>query len=108
MQNLYFATASSKIDKITAVYLREIVQRLKDDSMISKIVLEGYASQKGNKEKNLKLSERRSLSVKKYLLDNGVDMHFIDIVGYGDTFADKSVIDKDLDRKVMIRIYRKR
>ena len=28
------------------------------------------------------------------------------VVGYGDAFADKTVIDKDLDRKVMIRIYR--
>jgi len=108
MQNLYFATASSKIDKTTEVYLSEIIQRLKDDSMISKIVLEGYASQKGNKEKNFKLSERRSSSVKKYLLNNGVDMHYIEVVGYGDAFADKTVIDKDLDRKVMIRIYRKR
>jgi outer membrane protein OmpA-like peptidoglycan-associated protein len=108
MQNIYFATASSKLDKVTTIYLSEIVQRLKEDSMISKIVLEGYASQKGNKEKNLKLSERRSKSVKKYLIENGVDMHYIEIVGYGDVYADKSVIDKDIDRKVMIRIYRKR
>ena len=108
MQNLYFSTASSKIDKITKIYLEEIIKRLKEDVMISKIVLEGYASKIGNKNKNLTLSQKRSASVKKYLLENGVDRLFIEVVGYGDMYADKLIIDNDVDRKVMIRIYRKR
>lgn len=108
MKNLYFATASSRLDDSTKKYLNEIIQRLKEDAMVSKVVLEGYASQLGNKAKNQILSEKRSSVVKNYLIKNGVDMHFIEIVGYGDLYADKLIKDNDGDRKVMIRIYRKR
>jgi outer membrane protein OmpA-like peptidoglycan-associated protein len=77
-------------------------------SLISKLVIEGYARRIGETKKNKKLSERRSLQVKKFLESKGMSINNIQIVAYGNEKSDKIDLNKSLDRKVMLRIYRSR
>ncbi|MSN96130.1 OmpA family protein [Campylobacter sp. FMV-PI01] len=57
-----------------------------------KVLLEGHTDSKGTKDYNQKLSEKRAVSVKNALVDLGVDVDRISIVGYGETqpIADNS------------------
>jgi peptidoglycan-associated lipoprotein len=47
------------------------------------IVVEGHADERGTREYNLALGERRAISTKNYLIANGVDPRRIDTVSYG-------------------------
>lgn len=47
------------------------------------IVIEGHADERGTREYNLALGERRAISTKNYLIANGVDPRRIDTVSYG-------------------------
>ena len=52
----------------------------------SYILLGGHADERGTREYNIGLSERRAEAVKKYLLEKGVDPHKITIHGYGEDY----------------------
>lgn len=49
-----------------------------------KVTLEGHADERGTREYNLALSERRANSVRDYLIVQGVDGGQIEVVGYGE------------------------
>ena len=49
-----------------------------------KVTLEGHADDRGTEEYNLQLSNRRAASVKRYLLDLGVNNGDLETVGYGE------------------------
>jgi OOP family OmpA-OmpF porin len=52
----------------------------------NKAVIEGYTDSKGSDSYNLKLSQRRADSVRKYLIDNfGVNPNQLSAKGYGET-----------------------
>lgn len=108
LHNIFFKTASSKIDQTASLYMKDIITHLKQDPYISKIIVEGFASSMGNTQRNSKLSVARSQETKEFLVKNGIAPQIIEIVGYGDRFADKNILDKDSDRKVMLRVYRTR
>ncbi len=50
-----------------------------------RIEIQGHASSEGDDEYNLQLSQRRSESVRNYLVQRGVDMTRLTAVGYGET-----------------------
>lgn len=47
------------------------------------VVIEGHADERGTREYNLALGERRAVSVRNYLIANGVDPRRIDTISYG-------------------------
>lgn len=49
----------------------------------AKIVIEGHADERGTREYNIGLGERRATAVQDYLLTNGVDTSRLRIVSYG-------------------------
>ncbi len=55
---------------------------LKSDLNIN-VTIEGHADERGTREYNLALSERRAKSVKDYLVAQGVDTRRIKIISYG-------------------------
>jgi len=55
---------------------------LKSDEKI-KIIIEGHCDERGTREYNLALGERRANSVKKYLTDNGIASNRISLISYG-------------------------
>ncbi len=55
---------------------------LKSDSKI-KVVIEGHCDERGTREYNIALGERRANSVKQYLTANGVESSRIKTISYG-------------------------
>jgi peptidoglycan-associated lipoprotein len=55
---------------------------LKSDEKI-KIIIEGHCDERGTREYNLALGERRANSAKKYLIDNGIAQNRISLISYG-------------------------
>ena len=47
------------------------------------VIIEGHCDERGTREYNLALGERRAVAVKNYLQSLGVDPHRIDTVSYG-------------------------
>ncbi len=47
------------------------------------VVVEGHADERGTREYNLALGERRAAEVRSYLLASGIDAHRVRIVSYG-------------------------
>ena len=47
------------------------------------IVIEGHCDERGTREYNIALGERRADSVKKFLVQKGVDVSRIDTISYG-------------------------
>jgi outer membrane protein OmpA-like peptidoglycan-associated protein len=68
--------AKKELDKIIAV--------LKDAEVKdADVIVSGHTDAKGSNQYNQKLSERRALSVKRYLAQNGIDNKRLTAAGYG-------------------------
>ena len=50
---------------------------------ISKIVVEGHADERGTREYNLALGEKRANKVKRFLISQGVLPNYIQVISYG-------------------------
>lgn len=48
-----------------------------------KIIIEGHGDDRGTREYNIALGERRAFEVKKYLIANGIDSKKISTISYG-------------------------
>ena len=66
--------------------LDEAIQWLKANSG-ARIALDGYADDRGTPPYNLKLSERRAIAVRDYLVAGGIDAQRISTTGSGETRA---------------------
>ncbi|MFH1437178.1 MAG: OmpA family protein [Pseudomonadota bacterium] len=83
MQKIYFEYNSSKIiGDMSFEVLEAVVKILKDRPDIT-IRVEGHTDNKGAKEYNKKLSARRANSVKKYLVEQGIDAGRLKTQGLG-------------------------
>ena len=49
----------------------------------TKIVVEGHADERGTREYNIALGERRAISTKNYLVSKGVDAKRVETISYG-------------------------
>ena len=107
-ESIYFATGSSIIRDTERIRLDVLINEIKNDHYISKLVIEGYASTIGNEARNLRLSEQRSKAVKEYFISAGIEVKDIELVKYGSEKADKININQEVDRKVRVRVYRRR
>lgn len=72
---------------------REVVDRLAGFSAIEYINVNGYADRLGTARYNQKLSERRAVAAKAYLVSRGVDGSKIETRGFGKTVQVKSCPD---------------
>jgi len=79
---IYFDTDRFNIDSADAAALQAQVQYLSQYRAIS-ITIEGHADERGTREYNLALGERRANSAKNYLTSLGVDANRIRTVSYG-------------------------
>lgn len=91
----YFAFDQSALDAQTREDLDVVAAALKNTS--ESIRLEGHADERGTREYNLALSERRANAVKKYLSLQGIDAARIEVIGYGE---EKPVGNDDANRRV--------
>ena len=79
---VFFATNKSSLTSASRETLRKQAAWLRKNSKIT-IVLEGHADERGTREYNLALGERRANAAKDYLMTYGVSSDRISVISYG-------------------------
>ena len=79
---VFFATNESILTTRSRDTLRKQATWLRENSGIN-VVLEGHADERGTREYNLALGERRANSAKDYLMTYGVSASRISVISYG-------------------------
>ncbi len=79
---IYFAYDSSSLSAEAKAVLSAQAQYLRDNPSTS-VVIEGHADERGTREYNLALGERRANSVRQYLVGAGVDSSRVTTISYG-------------------------
>jgi outer membrane protein OmpA-like peptidoglycan-associated protein len=83
LQQVHFQTASATILPDSFPMLGEIVQLLKANTDIKKMMIEGHTDSHGGADYNLDLSKRRAQSVRNWLVDHGIAANRLQSEGYG-------------------------
>ncbi len=82
-QTVYFATNKAKIKRVSYPLLEEVAQALKDNPTIQ-VRIEGHTDSRGSDRFNMKLSQNRANSVRKFLTERGIDGGRMVAKGYGE------------------------
>lgn len=104
-----FAFNSVIINPESKTSLNNVVTRLKQNTSY-RIQVEGHTDNKGSEKYNQRLSERRALAVKKFLVKNGIPKSIIESRGFGELnpMADNSTEEgQALNRRVEVKYYMK-
>ena len=79
---VFFATNETVLTTASRETLRKQAAWLRKNSNIT-VVLEGHADERGTREYNLALGERRANSAKDYLMTYGISSERISVLSYG-------------------------
>ena len=79
---VFFATNESVLTTASRDTLRKQAEWLRKNSKIN-VVLEGHADERGTREYNLALGERRANAAKDYLMTYGISGKRINVISYG-------------------------
>jgi peptidoglycan-associated lipoprotein len=79
---VFFATNETVLTTASRETLRKQATWLRKNSDIN-VVLEGHADERGTREYNLALGERRANSAKDYLMTYGISSNRISVLSYG-------------------------
>ena len=79
---VFFATNESILTTRSRETLRKQATWLRENSGVT-VVLEGHADERGTREYNLALGERRANAAKDYLMTYGVSSSRISVISYG-------------------------
>ena len=79
---VFFATNETVLTTASRETLRKQATWLRKNSNIN-VVLEGHADERGTREYNLALGERRANSAKDYLMTYGISSNRISVLSYG-------------------------
>ena len=79
---VFFATNESVLTTRSRDTLRKQATWLRKNSDVN-VVVEGHADERGTREYNLALGERRANSAKDYLMTYGVSSNRISVISYG-------------------------
>ena len=80
---VYFEFDSFKLSSKSIQTLRSAVTAMKENSSI-KIIISGHADERGTREYNLALGQRRAESVRDYFAVNGVSKSRVSVKSYGE------------------------
>lgn len=81
----YFDFDSNVLKPEAHLPLQAHAKYLRENANV-RVVLNGYTDERGTKEYNLALGERRAQSVQRFLVVNGVPVNRIEVVSYGEEF----------------------
>ena len=79
---VFFATNESILTTKSRDTLRKQANWLRENSNIN-VVVEGHADERGTREYNLALGERRANAAKDYLMTYGISSNRISVISYG-------------------------
>jgi outer membrane protein OmpA-like peptidoglycan-associated protein len=84
LQPVYFATGRDVILEASFPVLLAVADAV-SASGITRLRIEGHTDAVGDDEANLRLSQRRAESVRRWLLEHGIDASVLEAVGLGET-----------------------
>lgn len=79
---VFFAYDSSSLSNNAVEALQTQVKWLKKNDKVD-VIVQGYCDERGTREYNLALGERRANAVKQYLISQGVSANRISTISYG-------------------------
>ncbi len=79
---VFYGYNSSEVDDAAQAILNTQAEWLKNSPAV-KVTIEGHCDERGTREYNIALGEKRALSAKNYLVKNGVEAARIQIISYG-------------------------
>jgi peptidoglycan-associated lipoprotein len=79
---IYFDTDQSNVDDADRAILSSQAQWLRRYPNV-RVTVEGHADERGTREYNIALGERRALSARNYLVSLGIDANRITTISYG-------------------------
>ena len=82
LNNVFFDFNSDNLTPDSKIELEKLKKLLIKNSSI-RVEISGHTDSKGNAKLNKDLSSRRALSVKKFLVENGIDTKRIETLGFG-------------------------
>ncbi len=82
-ENVYFGFDDSSLTKKARQILKEKVEWLRKHSDVE-VVIEGHCDERGTKEYNMALGQRRAQSIKNFLVNAGIDAHRLETISYGE------------------------
>lgn len=100
--NIYFRTASSRLQEDSYPLLRSVVDIVRRCPQL-KVVVAGHTDSDGSSETNRALSEARARSVMDYLVTEGIDPLQLTAVGYGEdhpVVPNDTAYNKGLNRRI--------
>ena len=80
---VYFEFDKFNLNSKSLQTLKSAVAAMKDNSSI-KITISGHADERGTREYNLALGQRRAESVRDYLAINGINANRVTVISYGE------------------------
>ncbi|MEM6790387.1 MAG: OmpA family protein [Myxococcota bacterium] len=83
LQKVAFATGRAELTGDSATLLAEVAQVLDDHPEIVRVAIEGHTDDVGAERENISLSQRRALTVMRWLIERGVDERRLEARGYG-------------------------
>lgn len=108
VDNLHFAFNSANLTAADKSVLDTVASKLSKDAPNAKLSLSGYTDSVGSDAYNLKLSERRAMSVANYLVAAGVPQaNIVAVEGEGETepVADNATAEgRAMNRRVVIAV----
>ncbi|MEZ4368820.1 MAG: OmpA family protein [Kofleriaceae bacterium] len=85
LDKVYFEYNKDIIKKESYPILDAVAATLEGTTDIKLVEIQGHTDERGNDAYNLDLSNRRAASVRKYLIDKGIDSGRLTSQGYGET-----------------------
>jgi outer membrane protein OmpA-like peptidoglycan-associated protein len=105
--SVLFRFDRADLDDRAQTALLDVVKQLQDNPSLV-VELEGYTDSTGAAPYNVQLSQRRADSVRRFLVEKGVELHRIHWIGLGDirpTADNKSPQGRQQNRRVMVRVF---
>ncbi|MFP4226671.1 MAG: peptidoglycan-associated lipoprotein Pal [Desulfobacterales bacterium] len=82
-EHVYFEFDDSSLTKKAREILSEKAEWLRENSDIE-VIIEGHCDERGTKEYNMALGQRRAQSIKNYLVNAGIDESRLETISYGE------------------------
>lgn len=82
-QEIFFGKNKDVIKKKSYPVLRSVADTLQAMALIKKVAIEGHSDNKGSRDKNIELSDRRAQAVRRWLVEHGISGDRLTAKGYG-------------------------
>jgi peptidoglycan-associated lipoprotein len=82
-ENVYFGFDDSSLTRKARQILAEKAEWLRKHPDVE-VVIEGHCDERGTKEYNMALGQRRAQSIKNYLVNAGIDSDRLETISYGE------------------------